>query len=938
MRKLSLLFLLLLLNIASIAQDAIGTINGRLISQNNMPLSTIDLQLYLPKLKQIQSIDSNGTFEIPSLPFGIYSIHIRVGGNTIDSFKVELNQARIQIGSVAINVVEDKIELEETELIPTIALEMAENRNEEDGVLINQNISILLNSSGVRDPFLAASSFIFSQYNVKPRAYDKASQQVLINGTLMNDLISGHISWAQWGGLNDIIKNPTCTYGIGAHQQAIGLVNGSSVFMINAAENAKQEKLSYSISNRSYENRLMYSHHTGLQKNGWAFSFSGSRRWAEEAYVKGTSLDAYSGILSIAKTLNTKHQLSLNLIAAESQRAASGATIDEVKSLSQDNYYNPNWGWQAGEKRNAKIAKNFQPIILLQHHFEANEKTKITNSFSYQKGFSQMSSLDWYNGLDPRPDYYRNLPSYYQNSSPSTAENISQALKNNPEKLQIDWARLYEANSNNLETLQGLNGNAGDSLRANRSLYALGADVEEVNKLSVAHNIVHKRTDKIIWSGGIQAVMQSSTFFRKMIDLLGGNYFLNYNMFAAQQFVGKASLKQNDLERPDRAVLIGEKYRYHYSNSIRKAWAWGQIEMNLKRASLFAAISAGYSSYLRNGFYRNGLYAENSLGKSALQNFINHSTKLGITYKIDGRNYLVCNGFFSQDDPGINNVFIAPRNRNQTIEKPSLQQTQSFETGYLMHAPKLNIRAIGYATDIKNRTQIQRFYNDDPEYQSFVNFVMEAINTRSIGTELAIEYSPNPLLSFNAAASIGQAFYTNRPKVSIYNDNDTNTNPTSKEVYIKNYYLGVGPQSAYTTGLNYNSKKFWYLKMNANYFDRNFVSVNPSRRSIEAAELIDRNNPVYAKIFDQEKLPSFYTLDLSFGKSIRLHHLWDKIGYKTALNFNLGISNVLNNRGIKSGGYEQLRYDFTNNNPDKFPTKYTYAMGRTFFANLSLKF
>jgi outer membrane receptor protein involved in Fe transport len=128
------------------------------------------------------------------------------------------------------------------------------------------------------------------------------------------------------------------------------------------------------------------------------------------------------------------------------------------------------------------------------------------------------------------------------------------------------------------------------------------------------------------------------------------------------------------------------------------------------------------------------------------------------------------------------------------------------------------------------------------------------------------------------------------------------------------------------------------MKVNTNYFDRNYVSVNPSRRSIEAAELIDKNNPIYRKIFDQEKLPSFYTLDLSFGKSIRLHNLWDKMAYQTALSINIGINNVLNNQNIKSGGYEQLRYDFSNNNPDKFPTKYTYAMGRTFFANISLKF
>ena len=105
--------------------------------------------------------------------------------------------------------------------------------------------------------------------------------------------------------------------------------------------------LSVSYPHLDVYKRQMYTHHTGLQKNGWAFTFSASRRWAQEAYLKGTSFDAYSGYISIAKVLNTRHQITLNIIAAESQRARSGAVIDEVYALAQDNYYNPNWGWQA---------------------------------------------------------------------------------------------------------------------------------------------------------------------------------------------------------------------------------------------------------------------------------------------------------------------------------------------------------------------------------------------------------------------------------------------------------------------------------------------------------------------------------------------------------------------------------------------------------------
>ncbi|MCC6186974.1 MAG: hypothetical protein IT256_07475 [Chitinophagaceae bacterium] len=79
-------------------------------------------------------------------------------------------------------------------------------------------------------------------------------------------------------------------------------------------------------------------------------------------------------------------------------------------------------------------------------------------------------------------------------------------------------------------------------------------------------------------------------------------------------------------------------------------------------------------------------------------------------------------------------------------------------------------------------------------------------------------------------------------------------------------------------------------------------------------------------------------MDISGGKSWRLSKLLPNVPYGTSLYFNFGISNLLNNRNILSAGFEQLRYDFTNNNPDKFPNKYVYGLGRTFFANLTLKF
>lgn len=915
-----------------------ATIYGRLlVSDSHIPIQ--EAQILLPKWKQMVSTDSNGNFEINSIPFGNVLMQVMINNELIDSFSVSVTQEIIKLGDVFITIHNNIMEAQQTEsVIPTIMMDSDPNVLQDEGISEQQNISIVLNAAGKRDPFLSALSFVMGQYNFRPRGYNKPSQQVLINGILMNDAVSENAIWSQWGGLNEVTKNEAISYGLSSHQQSVGTVNGVVAFDINSSEKLKQNKLSYSIANRNYNNRVMYTYHSGLSKAGWAVTFSAVRRWANEAYVPGTFMDNYSSLISISKVITPKQQLNVNIIAAKNLNGRGASATQEMYSLASDNYYNPNWGWQSGLKRNARIVKRFQPIAILQHQYRPNEKTQINSSVAYQMGQSSTSSLDWYNAIDPRPDYYRNLPSNYVASNPLIAQEITNELKAHPEKMQINWERLYDANRNNVEILRNVNGNSYDSLKANRSIYVLGADVEQLNKMNIATNFVHKHSEKIIFSGGVQIMLQQSEFYRRLEDLLGGDYFLNYNMFAAQQFVGDNNYLQNDLNTPNRAVLKGDKYRYNYKANIQKYWAWGQLDYNVRKINIAFSFSSGITNYSRNGMYRNGLFAQNSFGKSTAQQFFNYTLKGGVTYKINGRNYLLGNAFHASNDQGFNHIFIAPQLRNQNVQNVEMQQTQSVEAGYLLRGTKWNLRTMGYATDIKNATTIQRFYNDAPEFQSFVNFVISKINTRHIGLECAVEYTINSSLSVNAVASIGQSFYTNRPNVAVYSDNDTTTTPVSKEVFIKNYYLGVGPQSAYTLGLAYNNKHYWFLKLNANFFDRNFISVNPSRRTTEAAEFVSSSDSLYHKIYDQEKLPSFFTIDLSGGKSFRLHKIIPKVGYSTMVYLNFGMSNLLNNRNIISSGFEQLRYDFTNNNPDKFPNKYVFGLGRTFFVNLSFKF
>jgi hypothetical protein len=375
-------------------------------------------------------------------------------------------------------------------------------------------------------------------------------------------------------------------------------------------------------------------------------------------------------------------------------------------------------------------------------------------------------------------------------------------------------------------------------------------------------------------------------------------------------------------------------------------WAWALGAFTYNKVDFFLAATAGVNSFSREGLYRNGLYAADnaSFGKSDVQSFGIGGVKGGATYKLNGRNYLFLNGGYFIDAPTVDNTFVSPRSRNYTVPGVTASRTQSVEGGYLLRSPKAIGRVVGYATEVHDATEVKRFFLDGSGANTFVNFAMQGVNTRNVGLELALEYKVDPTLSVTGVVALNQAFYTNNPRVTILPDNFVdstglyNGQPITQNVYIKDYYLGVGPQSAYSLGFNYRSKRYWYANVNFNYFDRNYIDIAPSRRTVETVDLLVPGSRAWHDVVDQEKLPSAFTVDLFAGKSFLLSKFSRQIPRNVFLYVNAGVSNLLDNQNIRTGGFEQARFDNTFLNASKFPPKYFYGFGRNFFVNLSLKF
>ncbi len=135
--------------------------------------------------------------------------------------------------------------------------------------------------------------------------------------------------------------------------------------------------------------------------------------------------------------------------------------------IAGDNFYNPYWGYQNGKKRNSSVASTFQPVFILTHDWKVNDKTSLVTAGSYIFGKRSVTALDWYNSADPRPDYYRYLPSYQLD--PNFAAQQLEAMKNDINLRQVNWDRLYNMNYGNIATVNDVNGISGNDVTGRRS-------------------------------------------------------------------------------------------------------------------------------------------------------------------------------------------------------------------------------------------------------------------------------------------------------------------------------------------------------------------------------------------------------------------------------------------------------------------------------------
>ena len=823
--------------------------------------------------------------------------------------------------------------------MPTVIL--MDSDFEESNTSVN-DASTLLNSS--RDVFNSIAAYNFGSLRYRVRGNDSKYSEVMINGISMNDPETGRPVFSNWGGLNDAFRNSVLVEGLGKTDAGFGGLGGLTAYSTRASQYRKQVSVSYALSNRSYNHRVMASIGTGEMGKGWYLMAAASGRYAGKGYTEGTFYQAYSYFLSVEKKINDKHSLDLTVFGAPSQRGGSTPVVQEVYDKVNTNFYNPAWGYQtvdaSGKQvvRNSRMSTYHQPFANLTWNWTPNRKTNFVTSVYYFAGKAGQTSLEWGEDRDPRPDYYRNLPSYFLTNAHSTLEieAQSQAWKDrDPNITQIDWDRLYNANYNHLFTVHNANGQVGNTVTGKASKYILAERHYDKMQTGGSTYFKHEFQPNLIMTGGLALNVSRTHYYECVNDLLGGDYYYDINKYAENL---ESDECQTDLNNPNHVAKVGDIISYNYFANRDYGRIWDQIDWLVGNFDLYLGLQAEFTQIWREGLWKSGSFADNSYGKDQMHNFFDPSMKAGVTYAINGRNHIVANMAYMFQAPQFRDIYVSPRTRHTVVEGDlKSERINAFDLSYLYRSPEFKFRLTGYYYTYQNLIWNRSFYCENVylntstsanSYKSeFVNFIMTDINQRSLGVELGAEYNISPTVTMQAVAANGIHVYRNNPIFSVYDDNNAMAYIQNSIAYLKGYHVSSGPETVASLGIKYNSPKYWWVSLNANYMANMYFDVNPYNHTEEGMLHYAQGDIRIEKVLNQTPMDPAFTLDFYGGFSKRYK------GYYFLVN--VSINNLLNNKSTILYGFEQLR--FNANNPEMFPEKYSYMYGLNYFISLTVR-
>ena len=820
-----------------------ATVRGVVVDyETNKPIANVKVTIR----KSSAITDLDGKYELKRVREGAVSVVF-----TAADYKVHSVDYVVEKGDNTLNMTLDEKRADESlnqQALEDNIFELDESMFDEEGSAASQSASYL--SGAADDVYLQAASYSYSPMRFNVRGYEQRESSTYINGVNFNDLERGRFNYSSLGGLNNAMRNKDAVNGLEMPGYAFGSLGGTTNINTRATSYAAGTNVNAAYTNRAYKLRGQAIHSTGIMDNGWAFTGSVVYRWADEGRTEGTFYNSFGYFLAAEKVLDN-HRFAFTTFGAPTKRAQSAAVSQEVYDY-RGIYYNPYWGYQNGEKRNSRIVHSYDPTAIFNWDWKIDDRSNLAAGLGFHYSMYSNSAISFYNAPDPRPDYYRNLPSwqYYQLgvNGPDDVYNayygeVNKDLANqladlwragDPDITQINWDAMYSANYTN--NVVNPNGSAK---------YILERRHNDLMEIPLNFLYTNQLNSKLKLTAGVEAKYAKGMHYKTIDDLLGGNQWIDIDQFAERDFTDNLTIIQNDVDNPNKAVRKGDVFGYNYNMHVIKASVFAQNDWKLPLFDIYYAARLSYTSFQREGLMRNGraeVVGAQSKGFGKQLYFVDPSIKAGIVYKIDGHNRLSFNALAESRAPLAGYAYVAPRVKDTQIRGLKSEKVFSGDLTYQLNTSVVKGRVTAFFTEFRDGVESSGYYHD--EFRTYVNHTLSGVNKRHMGVEAGVSVKLNNSFTVSAAGTYASYKYTNNCWGTMSAENGMNlfteqlpvivdgrapSTDYTERVYTEGLHVSNGPQLAASITIDYFHPKMWFADVTLSYFDNNYLDFSPSR-------------------------------------------------------------------------------------------------------------
>ena len=658
-KLLSLMFVLMI-SIAAMAQTSLrgqvidettkAPIVGAKITLVNQNISTTTNASGEFSLLYLESMDEEVVIEADGYVTGLELINLQQNmTNELDAISLQQDIMAQTQGEILLNLTEEEM-------------------SDDEGRSQAQAAS----SSATTDVFNSTTSFAWSTSRYRNRGYmSQQAESYYIEGLNFNSAERGQFNYSAMGGLNDASRYKDEINAMEANNFTFGNIGKSTNYMMGASRYAQGWKVGAAGTNRNYKARVNATYSSGVMSNGWAVTAQLAYRFSpyiDHKGIIGEGIKYYSlGYFLTAEKIWDNARLKLITFGAPTERGQNAAVTQEVYDLTGSNNYNPYWGYQNGKVRNSRIVKSYDPTAVVAYEYKIDDDQKIKAAVGYHYSLYSNSAINFYNAPDPRPDYYRNLPSamwdgqivnpianlkhsevqlYDENGQhypwglfignsynsgipgvnlgegytaddgnlvgpsvdPAQYNQLVQLWKSRDNKTtQIDWESLYAANYANNVT------NPDGSAR-----YILERRHNDIQEASAMFNYRNTKYDHLTMTLGVEGKFSQGIHYKTIDDLLGANQWIDIDAFADRDIKELATnsgftqeeianVRKNEIANDyDPKVTDHRRFGYNYRINMGNAKVWFQNEWNFNDVDLYYALQLNYSMMQRSTSMLNG--------------------------------------------------------------------------------------------------------------------------------------------------------------------------------------------------------------------------------------------------------------------------------------------------------------------------------------------